>query len=165
MHCAGMTPQVVNESSCHVTDAGPPPDAGPVDASTDGDVDTGPVSDFGATMYNSSGDDDDCKYHVVWSITPTHVNQPATITVTVTNLTDGTPVTGYTPHVEYFDSTQDTETDTATATSTPGQFTIEPISFNTVETWQIRFHIHEECADVLDDSPHGHAAFYLTVNP
>ena len=37
------------------------------------------------------------------------------------------------------------------------------VVFDQAGPWSIRFHIHEECADILDDSPHGHAAFRLTV--
>jgi hypothetical protein len=159
-HCKGQTPQPVHAASCHVTDAGAPADTGVADAAAD----AGNGSGFGDTMYGASGDDDDCKYHLQWSITPTHVGQPATITVSITTLADGKPVTGDTPHVEYFDDTQDTETTSASETS-PGTYTIAPITFDKAEQWQIRFHIHEECADLLDDSPHGHAAFYLSVNP
>jgi hypothetical protein len=27
----------------------------------------------------------------------------------------------------------------------------------------VRFHLHENCSDVPEDSPHGHAAFYVSV--
>jgi hypothetical protein len=29
--------------------------------------------------------------------------------------------------------------------------------------WYFRFHFNEECCDILPDSPHGHAAFYINV--
>ncbi|MFI5298794.1 MAG: hypothetical protein ACHREM_11915 [Polyangiales bacterium] len=68
-HCQGQAPQPVNPASCHVTDAGPPHDAGtPADASADVGADETSASGFGATMCNAAGDDDDCKYHVIWSI-------------------------------------------------------------------------------------------------
>ena len=33
-----------------------------------------PVSDYGDTMFNAEGDDDDCKYHVKWTSTPVREN-------------------------------------------------------------------------------------------
>ena len=29
--------------------------------------------------------------------------------------------------------------------------------------WTVRFHLYEECNDSPEDSPHGHAAFYVSV--
>ena len=59
-HCAGKPVVVASQAACHVDAAAP--------ADTDaGDTDGGaPKSDFGDTLYNSEGDDDDCKYHVKW---------------------------------------------------------------------------------------------------
>ena len=37
------------------------------------------------------------------------------------------------------------------------------VVFNGPGEWTVRFHIHEECADLLPDSPHGHAAFHIDV--
>ena len=37
------------------------------------------------------------------------------------------------------------------------------VIFDQSGQWVVRFHIHEECADVLEDSPHGHAAFRFTI--
>jgi hypothetical protein len=37
------------------------------------------------------------------------------------------------------------------------------VVFDAPGEWTVRFHIHEECADLFDDSPHGHAAFHVTV--
>jgi hypothetical protein len=38
-----------------------------------------------------------------------------------------------------------------------------PVIFDAPGDWTLRFHLHEECDDTLDDSPHGHAAFHITV--
>ena len=40
------------------------------------------------------GDDDDCKYHVVFNATPVKVNQNVTFQLTVTHKSDGSPATG-----------------------------------------------------------------------
>jgi hypothetical protein len=51
-------------------------------------------------------------------------------------------------------------------TETPagsGAYTIGPVVFDQPGLWTIRFHLHENCADLLPDSPHGHAAYYINV--
>ena len=68
MHCiqsdGGLITQSTSQADCQYR---PPIDAPPlIDAGPDGP----PVSDFGATMDNGSGNDDDCKYRVVWTATP-----------------------------------------------------------------------------------------------
>ena len=50
----------------------------------------------------------------------------------------------------------------ATATSA-GTYTVGPIRFDAAGTWTVRFHVSEECTDVAEDSPHGHAAFFVRV--
>ena len=37
------------------------------------------------------------------------------------------------------------------------------VAFDAPGEWTVRFHIQEQCDDICDDSPHGHAAFHLTV--
>jgi hypothetical protein len=37
------------------------------------------------------------------------------------------------------------------------------IAFDQPGQWTVRFHFHEECADLRDTSPHGHVAFHITV--
>ena len=44
----------------------------------------------------------------------------------------------------------------------PGTYT-GPIVFDQPGQWTVRFHFHEECEDTLPTSPHGHAAFHITV--
>ena len=182
MHCAGMPAQPVSEASCHVEDAGAPvstPDAGAVDASA---ADAGPAPadcDYGATMYNQEGDDDDCKYHVKWTSTDLCEGQNgATFTVTVTSKVDGTPVSGV-PGGLIIETFQPPSVNVACddMSTVPGKNTgaylpetapgsgvySGPIVFQVGGLWTVRFHIHEECADILDDSPHGHAAFHLQI--
>jgi len=176
MHCVGpdggITIQTVSQASCFVDDAGMPSGD---DAGDDGGGDDGAmVSDYGPTMYGSEGDDDDCKYHVVWSSTPLYENYNVTFTVTVTELDTGMPVTGleiadgptHKLRLEvYLNDTHPApnSTQVVTATGTPGQYTVAVIQFDAPGVWTTRFHIHEECYDILDDSPHGHAAFFMTL--
>ena len=49
----------------------------------------------------------------------------------------------------------------ATETS-PGTYTYGPIRFDASGKWTVRFHLYEDCVDG-DTSPHGHAAFFVTV--
>ena len=45
----------------------------------------------------------------------------------------------------------------------PGVYKVGPIQFSRAGIWQVRFHLFEECSDDPDDSPHGHAAFFIQV--
>jgi hypothetical protein len=45
----------------------------------------------------------------------------------------------------------------------PGWYEVGPINFPDPGMWSVRFHFNENCNDELPDSPHGHAAFWVTV--
>jgi hypothetical protein len=123
-------------------------------------------------MYNSTGDDDDCKYHVTWSSSPITENSDVTFTVTVTTKTDGNPAgsgTGVGADanvlVEAFLSDTHPAPDTKQTSNetSPGTYSVGPIRFNAPGQWTVRFHFYENCSDVAADTPHGHAAFYVQV--
>jgi hypothetical protein len=146
--------QATNPASCM-------PDAGTAgDASADSGA---PV--YGAPVYNTESDDDDCKYHVVWSTTPVCENENTTFTVTATNKTDGSPVTGANVLADVFltDVHIAPNSGRTTLENPPGTYTIGPIRFDAPGQWTVRFHFFEECSDAPPDSPHGHAAFYVNV--
>ncbi len=177
-HCAAIATQGTSAASC-VIEAGTDDDAG-----TDADADASSTTDagactYGATMYGQTGDDDACKYHLVWS-TNSEVCASTSgipIKVTITNKSDGTPVTGLPDGllVETFVSIADggcdeqsthagTNTGVAlTETSTGTGVYAGTVVFDIAGFWTMRFHIHEECTSGLPDSPHGTAAFHLTV--
>jgi len=46
----------------------------------------------------------------------------------------------------------------------PGVYKVGPIRFDAAGKWTVRFHLYEECNDSREDSPHGHAAFYVSVS-
>ena len=166
-HCAGQPVQPVSAAVCFA-------DAGPADAGPD---DAGSTCPWGATMFGQSADDDDCKYHVSW--TSTEICEGAvTFTVTVTNLADGSPVTGIPRGIvieQYIPSVPDASCDQLTTHPGPniGSVLVEtpvgsgtytgPVQFNAPGDWTLRFHIHEECTDFYPSSPHGHAAFHINV--
>jgi len=147
-HCAAVTPIVVNPASCHAT----PPAGGPAEDN--------PVH------YNAESDDDDCKYHVSFTASPVRLNQNVTFKVTVTNLAGAKgPVTGAAAHLEgtLDDAVAIANTDPKTIESPPGTYTISPVRFPKSGRWVITYHLFEDdCAD-LEDSPHGHASFYIDV--
>jgi hypothetical protein len=169
-HCSGVTPIVVNSLSCSVTT---PPDAG---AQND---DAGTHEEMAATLFNAEGADDDCKFHVSFTTMPAvKLNTSVTFKVTVTKLADGTPATGAVNAqgdgvaIEGFvDSTTTVHvlpntTPPTTASETPagsGVYTIGPVKFDASGRWIVRFHLYETCTDVLEDSPHGHVAFFFDV--
>jgi hypothetical protein len=188
-HCVGVTPQTVNPASCSVEDAGPddagPDDAGPAEDA--GAVDAAPVSDdaglegqcgangpdYGATMWGTSGKDDDCKYQVEYTSAPICENDGTYFVVTANYLTrDNAPVTGACTYAELcLNNTHPApEIDSPppageqkVVEGPPGTYTIGPVQFDAPGIWTVRFHFNEICCDVANDSPHGHAAFYVNV--
>ncbi len=150
-HCASKPAQKVDPATCHAT----PPAA-------DGGA---PEEDeYGPTQYNAEGDDDQCKYHVKWSVVGARTSGDATFTITATYKTDGKPVVGASPRVELFlDETHPApNTDQKPTETSPGTYTVGPLKFDVAGKWTARFHFSEDCNDG-DESPHGHTAFFVSV--
>ncbi|MGZ3417957.1 MAG: hypothetical protein ACXWUG_16195 [Polyangiales bacterium] len=165
-HCAGKK-QATDEASCHPTDAGMDDAHMHDDASaTDSGSEAEPAGggEYQPTMVGTKADDDQCKYHVEWTITPTHVNEDQTVTVTITRLADGKPATGAQPNLEIFlDETHPAPNSGQKPTETsPGTYAVGPVRFDASGKWTVRFHLYEDCVDG-DTSPHGHVAFFVTV--
>jgi len=174
-HCAlpdgGFTAQPTSQASCY-TDGSAPGDDG------------GDSCPYNYTNYGLTADDDDCKYHVTWTSTSICSGGPGVVFTVVATLrtadgTPGAPLVGANTNIEAFTTTpgnwdsasfcDDMSTHPSpspgfpgTIESPPGTYTGQVI-FDQPVQWTVRFHFHEECADVLDDSPHGHAAFHITV--
>jgi hypothetical protein len=153
-HC-GSKVQVTSEASCH-------PDAGAAQMS---DMDAGSAPEFGATMYGMEGDDDDCKYHLSWTATSLCENADVYFTVKVTNKSDGKPTTGADtmPDLSLSDTVPGEISKSKTVEGPDGTYKIGPVQFSAKGKWTVRFHIHGDCSDFSDDSPHGHAAFFVDV--
>lgn len=155
-HC-GSTVVTVDPGACtpDMADAGAgAPDAG---AGTGDD-------DFGDTLYGVEGDDDDCKYHMTWSSTTVCENQDVTFHVHLTALDGGAAETGAKPYIEAFlDDTHPAPNSGATFTDKGGgDYDIGPMRFDAAGRWTVRFHFFSDCAD-SEESPHGHAAFFVDV--
>ena len=157
-HC-GAKKQVTTQAACS-------PDAG---HSHDTDAmamdDAGAMSEYGATLYNDEGDDDECKYHVKWTASPVAQGKDVTFTVVATNKSDGSALKAAPIRAEVFlddthpgPNTNQTSKESATA----GTYTVGPIRFDKPGKWTVRFHFFEDCADG-EESPHGHVAFYVQV--
>jgi hypothetical protein len=141
--------------------------SGPGDGGPTGDCDP---SEFGAAMYGNSGDDDDCKYDVKWSSTPIcEGGNGVYFTVSAVNRVDGTPLTGATPYIEAVQACLHAVPNppppavTSTEETSPVTYKIGPIVFDRPGGWVVRFHFFGSCEDTLETSPHGHAAFFVTV--
>jgi hypothetical protein len=148
MHCSGMDPTVVGV--CMM--GGEPSDAG------------APTIDYGPTMFNAAGDDDDCKYNVTWTSTPVRENTNVTFTVVLTKLADMTVATGAKTRAEvYLNDTHPAAPPPEASESPPGTYKVGPIKFDAPGDWTVRFHFFEDCDDAPADSPHGHAAFFVRV--
>jgi hypothetical protein len=189
-HCKGVAPQEVSASACSVKtedagsgDAGTPDaragaDAGTSDAAPavglcgapPGNVATAD-SDYGATMYGTSGDDDDCKYHVSYEAAPVCGSDGVYFIVKANYLTrDGAPLTGACTQAEMClnnehpaTSPNDVVGSETVVEGPPGTYTIGPVTFDAPGKWTVRFHFNELCCDVSAESPHGHAAFFVKV--
>ncbi len=130
----------------------------------DAGADTG-GSDYGPTMYGSAADDDDCKYFISWVASPIQQNADTYFTVTAIRLADGKPAScaGVRPDITLslthgVPAPKDPASEIA-----PGVYKVGPIRFDASGKWTVRFHLYEECNDTPEDSPHGHAAFYVAV--
>jgi hypothetical protein len=173
---AGLTflAQAVQGSSCYVVDGG-----------LAYDEDAGvPGSEYGPTIWNASGNDDDCKYFVGWRSTPITANAEVTFWVSAQLSTNGAPLTGLGEpladgltrlylEVAGADGGLDQHLSPTISGNgvniqeTPpgsGVYQVGPAKFfDASGLWYVRFHFNENCDDVLPDSPHGHAAFYVNV--
>lgn len=151
-HCAGTPTVVVNPTVCQV----------PMQMNMDAGAD---MPEFGDTMYNAEGDDDDCKYHVQWASSTLCENANVTFQATLTSKIDGSAVAGATPWAEVFLGTEARPaplTNQTTSEPSAGHYTIGPIQFDAAGQWTTRFHFFPNACDD-PASPHGHAAFYVSV--
>jgi hypothetical protein len=123
-------------------------------------------SDYGPTMDDNWGSDDDCKYDVMWTSTPICENEPVYFTVQVSRRTDNSPLTGANARPDVVLSCDHPITNLPRDPSpeiAPGVYVVGPIVFDRPGKWVFRFHFDETCLDLAPDSPHGHAAFYVQV--
>ena len=122
-------------------------------------------SDYGPTMYGSAADDDDCKYFISWTATPITQNADTYFTVTALRLADMAPAScaGIRPDVSLSISHGAPAPRNPSTEIAPGVYKVGPIKFDAAGIWTVRFHFFEECSDSPEDSPHGHAAFYVKV--
>jgi hypothetical protein len=123
----------------------------------------GAEAEYGPTMNNQEGDDDDCKYHMAWTATPICENTDITFSLVLTDKSANKPSTGAKPYIEAFlDETHGApKLGTSTETSA-GNYTIGPVAFDAPGRWTVRFHVFGDCEDG-ETSPHSHGAFYVDV--
>ena len=122
-------------------------------------------SEYGATEFNSEGDDDDCKYHVRFTSTPVRQNTDVSFNVVAVQKANGAAASGAAIDAEVFlNNTHPAPNTTQHVTENPaGTYNVGPIRFDATGRWTVRFHLHENCADDAPDSPHGHIAFFIDV--
>ncbi|MEO8902625.1 MAG: hypothetical protein ABI488_11510 [Polyangiaceae bacterium] len=186
-HCTGQPLGVSDPAACTTAEnsdaagaggAAPddtaPADTSPGGASATSDCNLVHDADYGETLYNSAGDDDDCKYQVAWTSTPVALNQDVTFKVTASAKKDNSPLEGLTTdtnalsRVEVYipcDSTHrppNVDFKATISETAPGVYTAGPFRFDKPGRWVVRFHFYEQCND-QEDSPHGHAAFFVDV--
>jgi hypothetical protein len=157
--CDVIDPSLVpsNAASCSVTF-----NTGGGGAGVDGGVSS---IDYGPTIYGAAGNDDDCKYYLSWTATPIKEQADTFFTVTAIRLSDMTPATcaGIRPEVSLSVAVGVPTPPHPSTEIAPGVYKVGPIKFSQAGTWTVRFHLYEECGDSQEDSPHGHAAFFVKV--
>ena len=86
-------------------------------------------------------------------------------TVTATVKETGAPATGANLVAEVYlnDTHAAPNSGQKTTEQSGGTYVVGPIQFDQPGQWTVRWHLHEDCSDEPDDSPHGHAAFYIGV--
>ena len=180
-HCQGVTPVAVDPVACTVpTDTAAEGGAqGAGDAPSEGgeaNCNQTHDADYGNTLSNSEGNDDDCKYQVSWTSTPIRQNEDVTFTVTTTDLTTNNGLAalqdGQLPlsRAEIYQPcspnrrgpAQNLSAKFVESKTTPGVFTGGPFRFDQPGRWVVRFHFYEQCLDG-ETSPHGHVAFFVDV--
>jgi len=127
--------------------------------------------DYQPTIYGTSGADDDCKYDVSWTSTPICQGGPVYFTVvakkrSAAGESSDTPLTGASVRIESYLNDCKTLGPNMVQTSVEGPagtYKVGPIGFNKTGRWNVRFHFNECCTDIPEDSPHGHAAFWVDV--
>ena len=160
-HCAGKS-VTIDPAQCTTPKKGTEPpaaDAGNADAGALGG------SDYGPTNNGFEADDDDCKYHLKWAVTTNAENADAYFTVVLTTKSSNAAAAGLPVSAEVFlDETHPAPNSgqKTTESSTPGTYVVGPIHFDAPGKWTVRFHFHEDCAD-SEESPHGHAAFFVQI--
>ena len=82
---------------------------------------------------------------------------------------DATPLAGAMPYIESVQACAHPSPNAplpavnSTEETSPGTYKIGPIVFDRPGGWVVRFHFFASCADFLETSLHGHAAFFVTV--
>lgn len=121
-------------------------------------------SEYGPTLYGSSGADDDCKFDFSWTSTPIRKDTDVTFTVDVSSRFDGAKTVAANPYPEvYLDSTHPAPNAGTKVTDLGnGRYSVGPVRFDRAGRWTVRFHVYENCIDG-PESPHSHVAFFVDV--
>ncbi len=124
----------------------------------------GTAPDYGDTMYGLSGNDDDCKYSVTYTVEPICRSVGAYFIVTLKSAITGAlaPMAKTRAEVFLTDTHPAPNSGSTTAETAQGVYKVGPIVFDAAGTWTVRFHFFEDCTD-SPTSPHGHAAFFMQV--
>ena len=125
----------------------------------------GEASEYGETLLNAEADDDDCKYHLAWTSTDIYQNTDVTFTVVASTKSDSKPLVAGELEAEAFlnDTHPAPNSESKVTETSAGTYKIGPVRFDKAGKWTVRFHIHEDCSDLSEDSPHGHVAFFVNV--
>ena len=176
-HCSGSAPAEVTPAACTAPEEEAAGGAsGEEESSAGGAADCNETRDdeYGPTLPNSEGADDECKYQVSWTASPIRRDQDVTFSVTAKSLATDQPLEaladGKLPlsRVELYlpcDPEHRAPAQNAKAKfseTAPGVYSASALRFDQAGRWVVRFHFYEECLDG-ETSPHGHIAFFVDV--
>ena len=136
--CGGPTPAIMPDTHCAT------PDGGRGDA----------VGPHGGT----EADDDNCLYHVMFSVPCILRNANVSLTLDMKNLAGVTPATGAEPSIEGTIGNHPLPNTNATATENNGVYTIGPVRFDQMGRWTITFHVYD-----ATPAMHSHVSFFIDV--
>ena len=122
--------------------------------------------EYGDTLFNAVGIDDDCKYNVAWTATAVCSDTDIYFTLTLSARFDDAPKVLAKPTVEAFLTDTPThglpDSGQRVVELGGGSYRIGPVRFDAAGQWTVRFHFYPDCADT-EASPNGHAAFFVDV--
>ena len=131
--------------------------------------DAASAGDGGEEMYppahsGTVADDDECKYHVVYGVSPCQPDGVFTLNLTLTSRVTGMPVTGAMPSIEADLDGHPLPNPAPVATEVGmGEYKISGVRFDMEGAWTVRFHFFEMCLETDENTKHGHVAFTVIV--
>jgi hypothetical protein len=106
----------------------------------------------------NEADDDNCLYHMKFTVPCIQRNQNVSFTLDMKNLGTMTPATGAAPEIEATIGNHPIPNSNPMTTEKNGVYTIGPVRFDRMGRWTLTFHVYDSAP-----AKHSHVSFYLDV--